>query len=57
MVKGLWGKLYEWLRSLGLFFLEETEDRPHCYNFLMRGIDLSSVVISDKTPVYSSSNS
>ena len=56
MVKDLEEKpCEEWLRSLGLFSLEETEGRPHCsYSFLMRGrggagTDLSSVVPSDRT--------
>ena len=51
MVKGLEGKpCEEWLRSLGLLSLEETEGRPHCsYSFLGRGstgtgTDLCSVV-------------
>ena len=38
MVKGLEERpCEEWLRSLGLFSLEETEERAHCsYNFLVR---------------------
>lgn len=31
MVKALAGKLYEeWLPSLGLFIVEESEGKPHC---------------------------
>lgn len=40
-VQGLKGKPYKkWLRSLGLFSLDETEERPHCsFIFLVRGIE------------------
>lgn len=32
MLRGLDGKVYEWLKLVDLFSLveEETEDRPHC---------------------------
>ena len=55
-VKGLEGKpCEEWLRSLGLFSLEETEGRPHCnHNFPVRGrggasSDLLSLVSNHRT--------
>lgn len=58
MVKGLGRKVYEeWLRSLALFSLGETEERPHGSLQLPRerrggaDTDLLSVVSSDRTPV------